>query len=273
MELLTGTSFGANGYQEIFFDRPVSSLRKRNICILVGSNTSIFEVQQAYQVIQAMNHNPVLIADDRLRNIGLPADLYLSTKNKMHYENTDEAIELIEGCYGIVAGLGIELNSSMQLFLEKVLTSYQGLVLLTESTFRFPGLEKLLRHNILLAGSTKKLLSLSSNQNRVSNSGLLRKIELLSSISLKYHSGIICQETNQILAIEVENARTGVMNSTDKIDYSAYLSILVSLLSDRNEPLDGGWSKYALAAGYLYINYFQKEKNPQLLKEFLQSQF
>lgn len=221
-----------------------------------------------------MNHNPVLIADDHLRDVGLPADIYLSTKNKMHYDNSEEALSIISDCYALIAGVGLELNSSMQLLLERVLGSYHGLVVLTESTFKFPGLEKMLGRNVILAGSTKKLLSFGQKYRlHGGTTGLLLKAELLSRQSAKLDVNVLCIEDHQILAVLSTDSEAVVINSIDRIDSSAFLSILISLLSDRSAPLENGWNKYVLAAGDLYKNHFQKQKNPQLLKDFLQSQF
>lgn len=274
MNILSDIDVDSSKYQSVFFERPVSGLRKRNIAILAGRNSSLFEVQQAYMIINAMNHNPVLIADDHLRDVGLPADIYLSTKNKMHYDNSEEALSIISDCHALIAGVGLELNSSMQLLLERVLGSYQRLVVLTESTFKFPGLEKMLGRNVILAGSTKKLLSFGQKYRlHAGTTGLLLKAELLSRQSAKLDVNVLCIEDHQILAVLSTDTVAVVINSIDRIDSSGFLSILISLLSDRSAPLENGWNKYVFAAGDLYKNHFQKQKNPQLLKDFLQSQF
>lgn len=274
MEITLSSDLDIKDYQSIFFDRPVSSLRKRNIAVLVGSNTNLFEVQQVYMLIQAMNHNPVLIVDDRFREVGLPADIYLSTQRKLLYENSDEAIAKINDCHLLLAGVGIEMNASMQLLLEKILKQYHGTSVLTESAFKLPSIEKLLNVDVLLFGSTKKLISLSHHYlKNIKNSGLLRKIELLKSTAMSGACGVVCTEDYRIISVEPSKDKVSVVNNSVVIDRVAYLAIFVSLIADRNSSLEPGWSHYSLAAGYLYENYYQKEKNPRVLGDYLSSQF
>lgn len=274
MDLTLSSDLDTKDYQSIFFDRPVSSLRKRNIAVLVGSNTNLYEVQQAYMVIRAMNHNAVLVVDDRLREVGLPADIYLSTHRKLLYENSDEAIARINDCHLLVAGVGIEMNASMQLLLERVLREYRGVAILTESAFKLPNINELLNERILLFGKTKKLLTFNHRQIKNINSrGLLRKIDLLNNTARSSGGGVICTENHQIISVEPSEYKVSVINNMQGIDSVAFLAILVSLIADRDTPLDSGWSRYSLAAGFLYENYYQKEKNPRLLEDFLHSQF
>lgn len=261
-------------YQSIFFDRPINSLRKKNIAVLVGINTNIFEIQQLYLIIQAMNHNPILIADESLRSLGLPADMYLSNNNKQFYQNSDEAIARISDCHSLIAGVGLELNSSMQLLLDKVLKSYRGVIILTDSSFKLPSFMDLLSPNSVLLGSTKNLLSLGSKKVvSAQNFGLLRKLELLQNIVVKYGGGLICADEHQLLGLNSSKDTAAVVNSKNLINPVEFMAIFISLLSDSERPSVDTWQKYFLASGYLYRNHYQIKKNPLQIKDFLQNQF
>lgn len=261
-------------YRSIFFERPVNNLRRKNIAVLVGKNTSIFEIQQLYLIIQALNHRPILIVDENLRFPGLPADMYLLNNNKQVYQNSDEAIVRIGDCHSLIAGVGLELNSSMQLLLDKVIQSYHGLVILTDSSFKLPGFMDLLSPKSILLGSTKNLLSLGSKRlATLKNFGLLRKIELLYDIVLQYGGGLICAEKHQFLGLNSSTDRVAIVNSKNLINPVEFMAIFVSLLSDTDRFSADTWQKYFLASGYLYKNHYQIKKNPLQIKDFLQNQF
>lgn len=274
MEIELESNIQPTEYQSIFFDRPINSLRKKNIAVLVGSNTNIFEIQQLYLIIQAMNHNPILIADGNLRSLGLPADMYLSNNNKQVYQNSDEAIVRISDCHSLIAGVGLELNSSMQLLLDKVLKSYRGVIILTDSSFKLPGFMDLLSPNSVLLGSTKNILSLGSKKVvSAQNFGLLRKLELLHNIVVKYGGGLICADEHQLLGLNSSKDTAAVVNSKNLINPVEFMAIFISLLSDSERPSVDTWQKYFLASGYLYRNHYQIKKNPLQIKDFLQNQF
>lgn len=259
-------------YQSIFFDRPISNLRKKDVAILVGRHTNLFSVQQVFEIILGLGHNPVLICDDKLREHGLPADIYLANNNQLVYENTDQAIERIFDSHLLIAGIGLELNASMQLLLERIINQVKSSVVLTDSAVKLPGIADNINNRQLLACSTKALLAIDKHSRKINSAGLLRKIEIIIGLVNGTKANVLCMEDHQLLALDITSQKSGVINSQQSIEPMAYLAILVSLLADRDQPFGPGWYEYALAAGYLYKTVYMNKKTPSALQEFLQDQ-
>ncbi len=257
-------------YNDIFFNRPVGPLHRRNIGILAGKHTSLHDIERVYSTVLALNHYPIIIAEQQLKPLGMPADVFLVTRDKLRYENTDEALARLAECHIIVAGLGLELGAAMQLFMERVLQTFQTQTILTESVLSFPTLEKYLSSNRMLYASTKALLKLGNVATKSNTTGLNRKFELLDNITSKLSANIVCIEKHQLLALDVGvPGKVGIVNSTDPIESTALLAILVGILADRPLPFETGWLNYALAAGYLYKEVYNLSSNPsEALKTF-----
>lgn len=271
MEILK-VSEDKEAYESIFFNRPIGPLHRKNIGILVGKHTQLHQVEQAYSTVLALSHYPVIIAEDSLKEFNIPADVFLSSKDKLHYDNTDEALNRLQDCHMIIAGIGLELTAAMQLFLERVLQTCRKPIVLTESVFTFPTLRDYLGEHTLLFGSTKALLRLA-DMRISSESGLARKIELLQTLNNATLTQLICLEPHQMLGLDAyNNERVGVVNSKFFINKSTFLPLFASLSADRSEPFAEGWLEYFLAAGYLYKKYLSTSDSTNGLKSYLENQ-
>lgn len=258
-------------YEALFFNRPVGPLHRKNIGILVGKHTQLHQVQQAYSIILALSHYPVIIAEDSLQKFPIPAEVFLTSKDKLHFENTDEALQRLQDCHLIIAGIGLELTAAMQLFLERVLQNCRKPTVLTESVFTFPTLKNYLGEQTMLVGSTKALLKLADR--RVgSGSGLARKIELLQTLNLATLTQLICVETHQLIGLDPYNTeRVGIINDQREINKTNFLPLLTGFLADRPEPFADGWQEYFLAAGHLYKEVLSNLKSIKELTKYLEN--
>lgn len=275
MQLVIDSAVPFKQLQSVFFDRPINPIRRQSIAILAGRQTSLFEIEKVFEIIRAMNHHPIIIADKSLKNMGLPAELYLEVeKSQTQYRNSEEAISLISDCQMLIAGIGLELNSSMQLLLTRILDCYQGTTVLTESTLSLAEIQDKLNPRALVFASTKGLLKNSNRLSRFSDqTGLSKKIEIISKLYSTRQTEIICVENHQIIGIDLSNQVSAIINSEHHFDLSSFLAIFTNLLSDRQSPLSDGWLDYFFAAGYLYKEVYSNKNNPLDLKDFLNSQF
>lgn len=274
MRLILENKVEKSRLESIFFNRPVGPLHKRNIGILAGRHVGLFDIERAYAIIHAMNHHPILLADSHLRSLDLPVDLYLKQdKHGQLYENTDKVTAAVEDCHVLLVGIGLELNSSMQLLLEKILNTYHGTVVLTDTALTLPSIKKMIGRSTMVFASIKNLLKQDrAHKNNVPN-GVLKKIDAISSGFAESQASIVCTETSQVVALDFHQGLAGIINPKRSIDIVPFLATLICLIADRSEPLAPGWLDYLFASSYLYRNTLEVKKNPQSIKDFLNSQF
>lgn len=259
-------------YESIFFNRPIGPLHRKNIGILVGKHTQLHQVEQAYSTVLALSHYPVIIAEDSLKEFNIPAEVFLDSKDKLHFDNTDEALSRLQDCHMIIAGIGLELTAAMQLFLERVLQTYHKPIILTESVFTFPTLTDYLGENTMLFGSTKGLLKLA-NLRTGTESGLARKIELLQTLNHATLTQLVCVEAHQVLGLGSYNAdKISIVNCKQVLSKEAFLPLFAGLLADRAEPCAEGWLEYLLASGHLYEKCVSSKDYLKNLKAYLEKE-
>lgn len=275
MQIVLDSAVQKEDYQQVFFDRPVRAAKFKNLAVLAGAQTSLYELERLFAITRAMGHHLILIADSRLKQLDVPADIYLSqAKSKPHYQNVDEAIELIKASHILLAGVGLEMNSAMQLLLDRATQSYQGPIVYTDQALKYTLSENYFSRSSMVFATTKTLLKFANKKlSPASETGLMRKVELLKNIFSGTGSVVVCKEDHQLIGLDFDRVEAGVVNSVDKIDHAALLAIFLNLLTDRLEPLQTGWLKYYFAAYYIYTTAYQKQKNPQTIKDFLEKQF
>lgn len=258
-----------SNFHDIFFSRPVTAFALPSIGILVGRHFKLYELNTIFEVLQAFNLSPVIIADQTLKETDLPAQLYLKGSNRaISYENADEAIDLIDDCNALFILAGNEANSSFALLTEKVTRNYQGLII-TDNLQAVPSARG--KAELLVFGSTKQILKKQSAK-ITAQSGLKLKAELLNGVATENKADIIAIDGPQGLAVKYDNGKkVAVINTVTDINTTALASIIGALLAERSKPYKFDWLSYVLAGGYLYRNYYKQD--PKELKQFLNSQF
>ncbi|MBA3678683.1 hypothetical protein H0W80_00560 [Candidatus Saccharibacteria bacterium] len=250
-------------YNKILFERPISRVHARKIGLLAGKHASLKKVSDAYQIIGALNHDLTIVAEEELKEHNVPAEVYLygSKKASNPYVNSDEALYSLENCNYVVAGMDIEINSRLQIFLEKFIKSRNApIIFSTDSIALFKLSPKLLvvRTGDLFICNTKSLIELAEYTNAPvsfkENNGILNKLNLLQSLAQQLQAHIICIENYQVLSSSyTDSGRAGVVNIKNPQDISIdylYIPILTSLLCDVPNP-EIDLLDRILTAGYL----------------------
>jgi len=250
-------------YKKILFERPISRVHARKIGLLAGKHASLKKVNDAYQIIGALNHDLTIVAEEELKEHNVPAEVYLhgSKKASQPYVNSDEALHSLENCNYVVAGMDIEISSRLQIFLEKFILSRNApIIFSTDSIALFKISPELLnnRRGDIFVCNTKSLIDLARyievTVEFKAQDGILNKLNLLQRLSQKLQAHIICIEDYQILSSSYTDIdKAGVVNAKNpqnlSIDY-LYIPILTSLLCDVPNPEIDILDRI-LTAGYL----------------------
>lgn len=194
--------------EKILFERPISSLWKKNIGLLVGKNAKLKSVNDAYNIVSSLKHSPILVAEKNESDFEskFPTTLWLK-KNKHRFENTDEAIRIFSECQIVIAGFELTMNPVMQLLLEKLLSSRNSSMLFSdEVAVMFKNSLSFFKNRhgdiyVLTVRSVKILAQqLSLNINNTQNIMYLSK--LLCEISEKLNCTIVCYSQSQIIGAD-----------------------------------------------------------------------
>ncbi len=266
-------SSDSSEYSAIFYNRPVNKLNKSSIGIIAGKHVQLNSISAIYSIVMAMGHSPVLMVDSHHQPSAVPAELFLKSSNKLSYQNTDEAIELLGNCEIVFLIVGSELSSAMEIFVGRLLESYQGLIVTD-----YPKL--LLGDDIdtplrLCFANTKSLLAVSKQSYPKALSGLNLKTQLLTNSSQLLGSGVVCVEDNQAIVIDSRGShRACVINSSRHINRFELVAIIVGLMADKKPIMASNWLEYAQAGGFLYREVYSSDGGgPEALKKYLDSKF
>ncbi len=250
-------------YQKILFERPISRLQARKIGLLAGKHARLKKINDIHQIIQAMNHETIIVAEAELQTVGVPAEVYLHAGRKISdpFSNSDEAILALSECSYAVVGMDIEIGSRLQIFLEKCIVSRKAPVVFTsESIGLFKTSPQLVKSRAgdLYVCSTKSLIELANYLHvPISfkpNAGIYNKIGLLKELAKHLQAHIICVESYQILACSYsDTSKAAIVNINNPghltLDY-LYTALLLGLLCDTANTNQDIMARI-LTAGYL----------------------
>ena len=169
-------------------------------------------------------------------------------------------IDLVEG----------ELNSTMELFTERLFDSYDGL-------YVSDSLKVFKNHSYggkkIVYSSLQKI----ADANHVATKliGINRVSKLLADVSEELATSVVVMNHNQLIALEASKSdAVCVVNAKDDIHKVDFMAIFVGLLADHIEVSSSQWLNYCQAAGYLYRNHYCESKNgPANLKKYLNGKF
>lgn len=265
----TNFSTDSKVLDDILFNRPIKSVGRHRVALLVTRNASLRSIDKVYEIFKSFGLNCALVVDERLSIAQVPAEIVLKSSHKVSYSNVDEALELIQDCSALFVLTGGEINAAMGLLIAKLADRYAGFVLADDKQIFGQSWKKASK---VVIGPTRKLLKdVKAPGSR--ESGLRLKADYLFGVSKIYDCSIIATDPNQALALNHENRDSvAVVNSEYQIDPMALSAIIFALLAEKATPIDGVWLNYILVAGYLYRNHYQK-KGPQALGRYLNSQF
>lgn len=235
-----------NEIEDIFFNRPVNRAFSPHIGLVLSNNLTLNTADKLYSAFMSMDQKIIMVADDKLSAGVLPVDVKLVSKDKIRYSNTDEGIEALRECKIIIVIAGGELNSSMELFLNKLCSSYDQTII-TDYPKLFDKTH--------FSGS--KLYLLDAKQIKFDSSDGINKIsKTLSAYSKDKSAAVIYFGKKQILALDQKFQDTiCIINSANDVNKNEFVGILSSLLIDKKNILDIEWLRYCQAAGYLYRIY------------------
>ncbi len=239
-------------YEKILFERPISSLQSRKIAILVGEHAQIKYINDIYQIILALKHQPIIIAERTTSSTLVPVDTYMEKsrlKSKPLYSNADEVISSVNNCSYAVVGVDFEINSTLQLFLEKLIVSRPSPILFNDESMVISRVSPdIFLHRV---GDTYicSIVSLSKFANNLGvankvteSSGVLQKLQFMSELSSITNANIVVLADRQILATSSKQTNQGYIsnfNIRKKTDLRGVVTaILVSLLTDSSSTQD-----------------------------------
>lgn len=250
----------------ILFDRPVGLHGMPSVALLVGRHAPISEVSKFYETMLAFGIQPLVISDEVTAQI-VPAGMVLKGQDKLRYKDISEIIDAIQQSQVLYIAVGTEINAALSLLLDRVCMVYKGVVAVDNP--------KLLQMNWLggrlciaeISRFLKKIGAISKG------AGLKNTVDKLVVASSTFHAAITAINQNQAVGLCSDfGSKIGVINSERQIDIPVLSAILISLLSEKNKPLDKDWLKYLLVAGYLYRNHYAKGGAANL-KSYLNSHF
>ncbi len=239
-------------YEKILFERPISALQSRKIAILIGEHAQIKHINDIYQIIVALKHQPIIIAERTASNTLVPVDTYME-KSRLRsnplYSNADEIVSNVNNCSYAVVGIDFEINSSLQLFLEKLIASRPSPILFNDESMVMSRVSpNIFKHRVgdAFICSINSLSKFANNLkvlNKVSESdGVLQKLQFMSEVSSLINANIVVLGDRQILATSYKQSNQGFVsnfNFEKKINLSGVVTaILVSLLTDSSSTQD-----------------------------------
>ncbi len=257
-------------FDELLFNRPVSNLNRRKIGILACRHASLRSISAAYSILMALGHNVLLVADIAHQNNLLPADIWLSSKNKSYYENSDAAIEALMDCNVIINIVEGELNSTMELFIARLFESYDGIYVSDYpkifSSHSYEGKK-------IIFSSLQKIAD--ANHVTTKLTGITQVSKLLKQVAGELSASIVVTNRNQLIALEASSTGTAcIVNAKNNILLVDFMAIFVGLQADSSDTKAELWLKYCQAAGFIYRNHYSESKNgPADLKKYLDGKF
>ena len=257
-------------FDELLFNRPVSNLNRRKIGILACRHASLRSISAAYSILMALGHNVLLVADIGHQKNQLPADIWLSSKNKSYYENSDVAIEALADCNVIINIVEGELNSTMELFIARLFDSYAGLYV---SDYAKIFKNHNYRGNKIIFSSLQKLAD--ANHLTTKLIGITQVSKLLTQVAGDLSASVVVTNRNQLIALEAQSTGTVcIVNTKNNILLIDFMAIFVGLLVDAADTKPDSWLKYCQAAGFIYRNHYSESKNGSAdLKSYLNGKF
>lgn len=234
-------------YEKILFERPISKQQSRSVAIIVGKHALLKNINDIYEIISALHHFPIVIAEYQSNNkSSVPAEMFLTSNPKssdMTYYNTDDVIQRVNDCGYVVLGVDFELNSALQLFIEKLIISRIGPILFSDEVMAIAKLSPhifLKRHDDVYVFNKTNLLKFTRifkiNHEFNDELGVLHILNIMQKLSIHLNANIVVVEPIQVLAVSYKQTGHGFIANIDnpnKINLkNYYMAILVSLLSD-----------------------------------------
>jgi hypothetical protein len=261
-DIIKSLSSSDSEIEDIFFNRPVNRSFSGSIGLVLSSNIGLVTVNKIYTALLAMQQPVIIVADEKLSGGVLPVDVNLKSKDKIRYANTDEGLDALTGCKLIVVLAGREMNSAMELFVNKLCLSYSGTVI-TDYPKMFDK-TKFVGQKLLMIDS--KIIHTDKS------AGINKLFSLLQQYSKKTDSATTYFSSKQVLGADWKiNESLCVINSSEEVNKYEFIGILASLLIDKKNPLDQEWLRYCRAAGFLYRIY-QKD-GLEGVKKYLNDKF
>lgn len=261
-------------FEKVLFERPINRLRARNLVLLAGRHTHLRQINDAYQLINALNHHPVLIAAHALRTRAVPAEIFLQPdkKTELHFANTDQVVEAVSNAAFAILGLELEIGSKYQILIERIIQSCRTPIIATNSFLPVLKTSKAIMngHSGVFVLDTEHLMSLASlldlSVTFKRGAGLNNKLGLMQQLSDYTGWPIVCYEATQILSYSPRQTRqAGVTNFAEapKAEVEAVISsLLVSLLAD-SATWQTDFLERSLTATFLLRQLFALKKNNQ----------
>lgn len=262
-------------YQKILFERPISRLHTKHIGLVVGKNVNLSKLNKIHRIITDFKYDQHIIADNAIKPLGIPAELFLSMLNKksVTFQNTDIALDILDNCNYSIVGLGYDGSSKIHLFIEKIIESSNTTLILYPKCVELfkttPDILATRERDILVCNFDSlnkmiKYLKISSGFN--ANPSVLNIASALTDISNRLKINIIYYHDNQAIFSEyLRPDIVGVINFDIKLirQYmNELITIFICLLCDARGEDDDTIKRF-LTAGYLlkiYINNYAEFK-------------
>ncbi len=232
------------GIEKILFERPISRLHAKKIGFIVGKRSNIKAISNFYEIVTALGHEIIIIAEDKNSLSNIPANLFLEPQKRLSggFSNTDEAILLLDQCEYLVINQGIDISARMQIFVEKLFKSSHSKYMYISDTKSIPdfivdGLSGSVGNILVcdynsLSGLAKKL----NINNRASEENTLSyKIGLVLDIAKITDLSIACTGSTQVIAVTATSMSDIAVINTDKFRSelkNVFASVLVGIMSD-----------------------------------------
>ena len=229
-------------FEDIFFNRPVSRIHASSIGLVCSRNVALKTINTIYQIITALNHRVILVADENKTSKLLPADVLLKSKKTLGYQNVDDDINELERSKIIILLAGKELNSAMELFMNQLLKVYKGTIITDKLS---------IIHNTEFEGKGI-LIADSQNLSAKYDSGLNHIANLTLEYSKENRCPIVFLRPNQVICTSHQQPGVAcVVSSKKTIIPEEYIAFMAGLMADKKIPLELDWLRYCQAAGYL----------------------
>lgn len=262
-----------DGLNDILFNRPINSLYKKNIVLYIPKTTKLKVVNDFYQIINILGHNPILISEKNDNLSKLEVNLFLDQpkNNKLIFEPADEYLELSFQSSCNIIGLDNELSSRWQLLYEKLLSSNASRIIFTNKTYklfdeRYKAKFSTRKGDIMCfdfeqfskIAKISRLIKNTKNVYSVEN-----KIDILRMISGYFNINCICIDPKQVIVVaEDESSKALVANisseNPEAFEYQ-YLTVALCLLAESNFD-SSKFIELCAASAKLYRNSLNNNK-------------
>ncbi len=254
-------------YQKILFERPISRLHTKHIGVIASRNIKISKLNNIYNIVNDFKHQIHVIAEPEIKQLGIPADLYLSSPNKksVAYSNTDIAIEILNSCNFSILGIGYDQNSKMQLLLEEIFKSaHTSLAIYPKCLDMLKTSMEILQNRegeILLCNTdsiTKLIKYLGLDIHINTGLSITKTAEILAVLAHNIRSNIVYFQKDQIIMADyLTPGSIGVINldhQTATLPSEIFVAIFTSLLCDISDTQSDMMLRF-LTSGYLLKKY------------------